>query len=84
MQHVAGTEQLTGEFPSLHSSKENGGVKTRKRILCASNGSIINIQLYFFGSEEAQELPAPQTTPDDRSTRTIPNTPPRGECCNHS
>lgn len=83
VQCAAGTEQLTGEFPSLHSSKGNGGVETRERILCASNSSIINIQLYFFGSEEAQELPAPHTTQDHSSTPTIPNIPSRGECCDH-
>lgn len=48
VQCVAGTEQLTREFPSLHSSKGNWEVETRKRVPCASNSSINNILLQIF------------------------------------
>lgn len=43
VQCVAGTKQLMGEFPSLHSSKGNWEVETRKRVPCASNSSINSI-----------------------------------------
>lgn len=59
MQH--GWSNLQEGFQVCIPLKETVGGKPRKRILCASNSSIVNIQL-FFTSEEAQELPAPQTT----------------------